>query len=481
MFPPDVARPAFFYNGNQRNVGKSTLAQSAFAFAFGHVDGIGFKKNEESFEKLLDTEVLEGGPVIFIDNVEGKLQSSALARLITLPRYGFRLLQMNRKGSGENRRVVMMTGNGAKANSDIQSRILSIELYHPGNAEERDYKHPITMDELESAEFRRKFLSAMHSLLSHWIDHKCPRLSGRTKTRFAVWERIIGAMLAAAKLGDPFTAPLMTMDEQTEAWRMCFLKLAALIEPGCDRQVWTIGEIIDIARDHELLVEMLPHVEDERDKINHAFGTYCRKRFFKGWLFADGAGRRCEFRKENDGNKARATASRFYRPPDAVPLVPRAPPKINKAHHGWRRAVNSIWLCSVFAPRHPAKGLYCHHLRFPAGEVSPLVLSEALHRKKSRLQFRLTPPPWVRKLSGHSFKGAGLASPMLLSHGTPKNFLTLFLTPSTATRRIETARQEFRHGLRRLRVESARIETLTCHTCHLPATPFTWESGRCDG
>ncbi|MDZ4403079.1 hypothetical protein [Prosthecobacter sp.] len=298
MFPPEMERMGFFYTGNQRGIGKSTLAQCALAPVFGMVDGKGYKRNEEAFEKVLDTAAHEGGRYLFLDNVDGKLFSGHLARFITLPRYSYRVLGGNKSGSAENRRVVVMTGNGARAIGDLESRLLCVDLYLSMEALGRKYKRPMTLKKLNAPESRKQFLAALWSLVNWWSElNECARLPA-TQTRCPEWEAIIGGILLCSHFGNPFAKPLMGMDDQGEAWRSFFVKLAADVESG-QTKTFEVSECIDVARENDLLDDMLPEAKD----ANRAFGHYVKRKHLRGWQFTDEHSRRCEFKKAPDSSK----------------------------------------------------------------------------------------------------------------------------------------------------------------------------------
>lgn len=177
----------------------------------------------------------------------------------------------------------------------------------PVNAEALDalerleqIKHPITKEEFQSPAMRRKFLACLWALVDHWNCHQCRRAS-KTHTRFKDWEGVIGGVLECAAFGSAFTRPLMGMDDQSEAWRMFFVKLAGEMKSTAD--LFTVDECLSVARENDLLDDMLPATVGKDEGLNHAFGTYVRRRYDKGKEFKNEQGRWCVFRKANDGHK----------------------------------------------------------------------------------------------------------------------------------------------------------------------------------
>lgn len=299
MFPPTVARMGFFYTANQRSAGKSTIAESALAPVHGEVTAEGWGRDDERVKKDLDTAALENARYLFLDNVTGKIASSHLARFITSASVRFRMMGTHKSGVGENRRVVILTGNGARTDADMESRLLPIQLHVPCDAVEdlSRKRHPITKAAFTAPEMRRKFLAALWALVDHWNWRGCPRAS-RLHTRFQQWEGVVGGVLECAQMGNAFAKPAQGMDDQGEAWAAFFPKLAAEMET-IPSQDFSVGDCLELARASGLLDDMLPGAaEMEARKLNHAFGTYVRRRFSPVWEFTSEQGRRCEFRRK---------------------------------------------------------------------------------------------------------------------------------------------------------------------------------------
>ena len=77
-----------------------------------------------------------------------------------------------------------------------------------------------------------------------------------------------------------------------------FTKLAAGVESG-QTKVFELNDCIDLAKENELLDDMLPDAKDE----NRAFGHYVRRKHLRGWHFTDEQNRRCDFKKAADSNR----------------------------------------------------------------------------------------------------------------------------------------------------------------------------------
>lgn len=298
MIPHGMQHMGFFYSGNQQGIGKSTLAEGALTPVFGEVKASGYKRNDEALEKVLDTAAHEGGRYLFLDNVEGKLHAQALARFITAPVYDYRVLGATKSGSAENRRIVVITGNGARANRDLESRLLCVDLYLSSDAIGRKYKRPITLEKMKTPASRKLFLAALWALVSWWSEYcECARMA-TTQTRCPEWEAFIGGILQCSHFGNPFAKPLMGMDDQGDAWRSFFVKLAAVVESG-QTKTFEVGACIAVATENDLLDDMLPEAKD----ANRAFGHYVKRKHLRGWQFMDEQHRRCEFKKAADSNR----------------------------------------------------------------------------------------------------------------------------------------------------------------------------------
>ena len=85
--------------------------------------------DKHEMDKRLVAEVMEGGPIVFMDNVNGTLlRSNTLASLITERPSGVRELGKSRMIKLEHASFVILTGNGLTVSEDLARRFISSQL-----------------------------------------------------------------------------------------------------------------------------------------------------------------------------------------------------------------------------------------------------------------------------------------------------------------------------------------------------------------
>ena len=181
--------------------GKGLLARCISLIAFGqHPHAVTGGGNREETEKRITSELVEGGPTLFLDNLNNtSFRSDQLASAITERLARVRIFGKTEMALINAKALVMLTGNGLSVSEDLARRFLQIEL-DPGveDAEARRFRHDPASDVLE----RRSKLLA--SLLTIWRWGRQNTLKkGQPLGSFETWCSWVRDPLMALGCPDP--------------------------------------------------------------------------------------------------------------------------------------------------------------------------------------------------------------------------------------------------------------------------------------
>lgn len=217
--PKEASRMGFIMNANSQRSGKTLLVKIATAPVYGTFKGQGWREDEESMTKILDSEILAASPYICFDNVRAFIQSDKLESLFTAPLWTGRILGKTETFTAENNTIIFLTGNNVNAGTDIMHRCLMSDLY----VEESDVQSRAKPDNLINdvwlalPDNRRRILSALWAIVRHW-DHAGRPMADIHKTRlgFETWGQVIGGMVEFAMFGDMLERPVLDNAGDTE-------------------------------------------------------------------------------------------------------------------------------------------------------------------------------------------------------------------------------------------------------------------------
>jgi hypothetical protein len=192
--------PAFCIHAPVQGSGKTLLGKTIIAAATGREPfAMTYSDDESENSKRLDSAVLAGTPVIFLDNVKARVTNTALAALLTSPDYSMRILGESKNVCVHSTSLILLTGNNPQFDADNGRRVISIRLdpnvEHPElllgkNGDKWKHNDPITY----AIENHSKIVEAVLTLARNWVTNgKTP--GGKTLGSFDNWARIIGGIL----------------------------------------------------------------------------------------------------------------------------------------------------------------------------------------------------------------------------------------------------------------------------------------------
>jgi hypothetical protein len=229
IMPTKSIKPCFIYVGNAPGSGKTTLAQTAGVPYCEPPSAEDAPTDNAEWGKKLLAVVMSGRRLILLDNVKGRLNSTALEAYLTSPSFSGRVLGANREFTGEAGATVLLTGNDLQWTPDLRRRSLAVELFmRELRAEDRTFRRTLTPATF--AAIRRDALCAMWGLVVAWDRADRPK-GTRRNSSFPEWCDTIAGVVefagwacpsAPAELegmGDTDTADFAALAEAMEAGR----------------------------------------------------------------------------------------------------------------------------------------------------------------------------------------------------------------------------------------------------------------------
>ena len=178
-------------------------------------------RDEDEWRKRLTAKLRSMPVLLVIDNVRGKLDSSALAAALTAPSWEDRLLGRSEMVQFPIRCCWIATGNNPELSNEIARRIVRIRLDagvdQPWRRE--TFRHPELLGWLH--EKRAALVRACLLLVQNWIAAGRPRSPKRVGS-FEAWSSIMGGILSTAGIPG-FLGNIDELyersDSESESWR----------------------------------------------------------------------------------------------------------------------------------------------------------------------------------------------------------------------------------------------------------------------
>lgn len=247
--------PLFIINGTTPGSGKTLLADVISIIATGHPGHmLGMPDKGEELEKVIGSALLSGSPLIIFDNVDKKLKSAPLARVITSKVFSFRVLGLSKKVDAPVNAMFMCTGNNIELGGDMPRRAFwcSMDPRTSRPWERTVFKHQQLQNWI--TEHRGDSVSALITIARAWAIANDRPDGDVTIGGFEDWSRTIGGMLKYAG-ADGFLQDYSKMvnasDQDTEEW-LPFLEKWYELWGDRAKMVSDIYFCLDGGRDHVL-------------------------------------------------------------------------------------------------------------------------------------------------------------------------------------------------------------------------------------
>lgn len=189
--------PMFFCDAPTPGSGKSLLIKICFLALTGRIpSAIPIPDQEAEFQKLLFSLLMEGRPVIFLDNLGKRLFSDSLDTALTAGTFGGRILGVSATATVKVRSVFALTANNGQLRTDTVRRSVWIRLDpHREDPEARTgFRHPNLIAWV--TENRGMIAAAVGRMVEEWQE--VGRIKGqKPKGTYEQWSLIVGGVLEA--------------------------------------------------------------------------------------------------------------------------------------------------------------------------------------------------------------------------------------------------------------------------------------------
>jgi len=254
--------PLFLFDAPKQRTGKTLHVDLVALLATGRAPAITPPpQKEEEFDKLLLAVLVEGDPIVVLDNVEHPLRSAKLAAALTAETYRGRILGLSKTATIPVAATFYATGNNIRLAGDLASRGVVARL--DSGLERPEERAGFKVPDLRAhvLEHRVELVVAGLTLLRWWFAERA-ELGLAPFGGFDDWSRIVREPLVALGLGDPVATRAAVLESDTEAQEVAAVleELAKLPQPFTARSA----------------VQHLNGIEGERRFTPTTLGYYLR-------------------------------------------------------------------------------------------------------------------------------------------------------------------------------------------------------------
>jgi hypothetical protein len=312
----DGITPMALFDKPQPGTGASKLADVVSIIATGRTFMMSPLKDDDEWRKTITTLLLNSTPVITFDNLEQKLRSPSLAKLLTSDIWRDRILGKSEPVALDNRTVWMATGNNMRLNSDIARRCYKIRLDAKMSRpwQRTGFKHPKLLPWVHSE--RPRIIAAVLTIARAWIQAGKPIYDIPTLD-YEAWEQTVGSILEFSGIKD-FLGNLNSVyednDEDSSQWE-------TFIETWHEQlkeDFYTAAELDRLIKNNQTLSDTLPsEISDGRDekgftrKIGNALSKKNGVRFSNNLLIEKGKTKQRALTYRVSFNKQQSEFSEF--------------------------------------------------------------------------------------------------------------------------------------------------------------------------
>ncbi len=278
----DDAVPMFVVTSSTPGTGKSKIVAAVSTIAIGYEPPRMAQTDDTEFEKRVTALLLEGCPVIFIDNAEEALGGKALnALLTTSANWGGRHLGVSRMAALAARAVTFATGNNLTIAGDLRRRVVPIvlttELERP--EERQGFKIPDLKKYLR--QHRNRLAVAAITMVQAYLAATDPVVVQPQLGGYEEWSRIVRGAIVWAGGKDPLATRAAILAEPDET-AMAFGELLAQLLATFEQNSFTAADVVGVLANHQDLKHAL---FGDKNVDGNAVGgklRYWRKRIVGG-------------------------------------------------------------------------------------------------------------------------------------------------------------------------------------------------------
>jgi hypothetical protein len=188
--------PIAIFDATKQGTGKTLLADSVSLATIGRIPAsMNAPSSNEEWRKQITAQLRRGESIIVIDNVKGRLSSSALERASTTHVWGDRLLGHSKQLKLPSDALWIATGNNLRPSGEMTRRCILVrmdaEMVHPW--QRTDFEHPNLREWVRSR--RGRLVAAILTIVRSWIDAGRPSAEVQTLGSFEKWATVVGGVL----------------------------------------------------------------------------------------------------------------------------------------------------------------------------------------------------------------------------------------------------------------------------------------------
>ncbi len=196
----DGLAPIHLIEAPTQGSGKGLLASLISIVSTGlAAEGRTVPESEDEVRKMITAELVTGRPIILLDNLSEKrrLESSALASVVTVPWWTDRLLGESEMLHLRNNALWLMTGNNPRLSDELSRRCIRLRIDPRIDMPwlRGGFKHPLITEWAQ--ENRSSLVHAALTLIQAWIAAGRP-LHERRLGSFEKWSEVMGGVLEVA-------------------------------------------------------------------------------------------------------------------------------------------------------------------------------------------------------------------------------------------------------------------------------------------
>ena len=241
--------PLLLVESSVAGAGKTTLACIEGILATGHVPPMtAWPADEAEQEKRLTTFLLEGHPVIVLDNLVGRLGGAPLTSVLTATMWQGRVLGRTQStGRIPVRSTFIATANNCDVDGDIVRRSIHVRIVPQCERPElrSGFRHPDLLRWV--SEERPRLVAAALTLLRAYQTAGCPDVGLPPMGSFTSWSRLVRSCVVWAGLPDP-VATQQTLRETADRSSAEAAALLDAIASVQERDRWyTAQELLELA------------------------------------------------------------------------------------------------------------------------------------------------------------------------------------------------------------------------------------------
>jgi hypothetical protein len=193
--------PLYLIEAPTPGTGKTLLVEGVAAPILGArpLTKMSAPRDEDEWRKQLTAKLRTSPPFLVIDNVGNKLDSSALAMMVTAGVIEDRLLGVSQMVRLPVRCTVIVTGNNVVLSDEMARRVVRVRLDSGVEApEDREgFTHELPSWAVEN---RGELIWAVLTLCRAWVNCRCPAGPEKPLGSFESWTKVIGGILHVAEI-----------------------------------------------------------------------------------------------------------------------------------------------------------------------------------------------------------------------------------------------------------------------------------------